>query len=348
MTGTELCIRVIQNLVQGIPPHPDDLSGYLLDQFHRFTIHPCGREVSAEIGRILTTHAAPADLLRFCTRIDDPNLVLTPLIRDLDDDIANHDHDSAADLLRFLLPFTDRPWPEQDGVTFCSFRDLIEYLYYQTVIQPEQEIVAVPNLQTTIHHLHGRYLAMTGDPDSALHELMEASRENPVHAGILGDIVALLLKSNRTSEVPSYLLRSFGCAWNRDELAQAYQNQGYFLAQKNDHEGAICCYLMAETWEETHQGREELMLLAQNSGGEPDREYYNTHGLEILKSRNIPSGPDPEITRLLVMIADDYLEEGNLLRARDYLIRAHLLLMSDELEDRIRRVEQFVEDQIDY
>ncbi|MFH0966124.1 MAG: hypothetical protein V1862_00350 [Methanobacteriota archaeon] len=54
------------------------------------------------------------------------------------------------------------------------------------------------------------------------------------------------------------------------------------------------------------------------------------------------------IAGLLVRIADDFLEEQDLFRAREYLIRAHQLLMSDQLEERIWRIERLIESQVDF
>ncbi len=348
MTRTELCTRILQNLHQNTPSDPTILTSYLLEMYHRYTGHPCEGEILHEIGDILHQQGTPSGLVQFCATIDEPERVVGPMIDELENILQNRDYPAAEVLFRFLLPFTEQPWPESGDYDFCAFRDLTEYLYYRMVLQPEREVKALPHLQTSILSLHGRFLAMTGDPDSALRELMTASIQNPVHAGILGDLTEVLLKNGPEGDAPEFLSRSFKCAWKPSELAHAYRNQGYLLAMHSDYEGAVCCYLMAETWEVTHEGQEELHLLAQEIGKDPDPEYYFQRGQDILFSRGIPFGPDPEIIHILTLIADDYLEDGDPVRARDYLIRVHLLMKSEEIEGRIRRIEQFLEDQMDY
>jgi tetratricopeptide (TPR) repeat protein len=247
-----------------------------------------------------------------------------------------------------LLLLSGRPWPSADGIRYCSFRDLIEYLYYGMICHPDQEIIAVPPQQTEIIRLHGEYLAMTGDHAAAIPVLIAGAEQNPVHAGILCSIAASQMMRGDLADALPYLKQSFACAWRPDELAHAYRNQGFYQSRKGDDEGAICCYLMAMTWDDSAQGREELQLITGNTGSHTDTGYYQIHGREILSMRGIPTGPDPDMVELLIQTADRYQEEQNLLKAREYLIRAHQLLMSDELEERIRKIEWFFEDMVDF
>ena len=59
--------------------------------------------------------------------------------------------------------------------------------------------------------------------------------------------------------------------------------------------------------------------------------------------RMIHAGVPPGSEELI-----DYLDEQTLFKAREYLIRAHQLLMSDQLEERIWRIERVIEEQVDF
>lgn len=348
MPDYEHCGEILQNLRNALPSDPTAIPSYLLGWYHRLTGHPCKDEISGEIGRILVSRCPVDEFSRFCHDIRDPEPLLTPILEDLSYHINAGFYDQASVLMAYLLPFGQRTWPDSEVQDYRSFRDLIEYIYYIVVCEPEREVIACPYVQTDTLYQYGRLLAGTRDDKMALTVLKRARHQNPVHAGILGVTIGLLLRINLIEEALPLLTRSFSCAWTREDLALAYRNQGFLCSLQGDDEAAITCYLMAETWEVTSDGREELRLIARKTGKDIETGYYNQEGRSILISRGIPVGPDPVLISLLEEIAGNYLEEGNILKAREYLIRAHLLVMSDELEEKIRRTEQFLEDQIDF
>lgn len=348
MPDLELCNQIIASLHNEMPLHPEKQIQYLHDQAARFSKHPCFFSVADEIAHILSASPDASALSRFCTDVRDPSPFLSPLIADLDDALKTRNTNAAGAMLPPLILLSGQPWPSADGIRYCSFRDLIEYLYYEMICRPKQEIIAVPPHQTEIIRLHGEYLAMTGDHRAAIPILITGGEQNPVHAGILCSIAESHMNCGDLKDAIPYLKRSFGCAWKPDELAHAYRNQGFYLSRTGDDEGAICCYLMAMTWDDTAQGREELQFITGNTSSKTDSGYYQINGKDILSMRGIPTGPDPDMIDLLIQTADRYQEEQNLIKAREYLIRAHQLLMSDVIEGRIREIELFFEDMVDF
>jgi len=343
MITTGPCESAVLDILTGLPSDPDLLNQYLLAALRRYENHPCLPYVAREIGSILLTRFSPEEFTRFCMDSGNPEPLLVPLLSDLTGLAVDLSFDQAALLLPYLLPFGERPWPDFNIQEYRSFRDLIEYTYYMTECSPELDLVVLPFLGTDVLYQYGKYLSGIRDVEAAVRVLQKARHQSPVHAGILGELVSLLLKSRRISDAGPLLMRSFRTAWMKEDLALAFRNQGHLFSLQEDEEAAITCYLMAETWEESSEGREELRLLS-GRGRDIDHDYYNREGLQILTDRGVPIGPDPVIISLLTGIAENYLDENNLVKAREYLIKAGQLLMSDEIEGRIMMIERRLED----
>ncbi len=343
MISTGPCEAAVQDILACIPSDPVLLTQYLLTALQRYENHPCLPYVAREIGSVLLNRLSPEEFTHFCMDSGNPDPLLAPLISDLTGLVADRSFDQAAQLLSYLLPFGERTWPDFNAEEYRSFRDLIEYTYYMTECSPECDLIVLPFPGTDILYQYGKYLTGIRDDDGAVHVLQKARHQTPVHAGILGELVSLLLRSNRINDALPLLTRSFRTAWLKEDLALAFRNQGLLFSLQEDVEAAITCYLMAETWGESADGREELRLLS-GKGGDIDHDYYNREGLKILTDRGVPTGPDPVIISLLTGIAENYLDENNLLKAREYLIRAGQLLMSDEIENRIMMIERRLED----
>ncbi|HWQ63081.1 MAG TPA: hypothetical protein VN429_01595 [Methanospirillum sp.] len=343
MISTGRCEAAIQDILAGLPYESADLNRYLLTACQRYEGHPCYFLIAGEISRVLLSNSSPRDFVRFCEESGNPEPFLVPLLADLSSNVITRSYDQASVILPFLLPFGEHLWPESGSEEFRSFRDLIEYTWYLTECEPEHDVIVLPYLPTDILYLYAKYLKGIKEDEKALNVLEKARHQSPVHAGILGEIVSLMLQSRHTTEAVPLLVLSFRTAWMKEDLATAFRNQGFFFSLQEDEEAAITCYLMAETWEESPDGREELKLITGQTG-DIDYGYYNLNGKKILSDRNVPCGPDPVIISLLTGIAENYLDENNLMKAREYLIRAGQLLMSDEIEDRIQMIERRLED----
>lgn len=343
MISTGLCEDAIQSILANLPSNSGDLTKYLLTVCQRYEGHPCFFLIAGEISRVLLSRSSPRDFVDFCKESANPEPFLVPILADLSSTISSRMYDQASDVLPYLLPFGERQWPESGSEEYRSFRDLIEYTWYLSECEPEHDVVLLPFLSTNILYQYGKYLMGMKEDEKALSVLEKARHQSPVHAGILGDLISLMLRHRNIAKAIPLLDLSFKTAWMKEDLAAAFRNQGFLFSLQEDKEAAIACYLMAETWEESHDGREELRLITGETG-DLDYGYYNLNGKEILSNRNVPIGPDPVIISLLTGIAENYLEEHNLIKAREYLIRAGQLLMSDEIEARIQMIERQLED----
>ncbi|HWQ66950.1 MAG TPA: tetratricopeptide repeat protein [Methanospirillum sp.] len=349
MAGQTVCYDIIKRIREGIPSDSELKTKYLQDQYRKIHGHPCFYEVTGEITSILTDTGSPTEFSRFCKGIDTPEKIIRIVLNEIDNRMSTHDYPRVSALIKHILPFGQQPWPEKEGAnSFLSFRDLIEYTYYMATCEFGEEVTIGPFLQTDILYHYGQLLCKTREYEQALPVLQEAERQNPVHAGILAELAEVLIRTSHQDQAQTLLQRSFSCAWVREDLVHAYQVQGLFFSLSGDYEAAISCYLIAETWDDSAYRREKIEALAQYAEHEIESGYYNEHGREILISHDLPYGPNPDIVSLIVEIADDYLDDHDFFKAREYLIRAHMLLMNDELEERIWRIEQFIDDQMDF
>ena len=95
-------------------------------------------------------------------------------------------------------------------------RDLIEYTYYMTECRPERNIIILPFPGTNILYRYGQYLSGIRKGEEAVNVLQRARHQSPVHAGILGELVSLLIHGKRTAEAIPILTRSFKTAWIKE------------------------------------------------------------------------------------------------------------------------------------
>jgi tetratricopeptide (TPR) repeat protein len=343
MISTGPCEATILDILAGLPSESADFNQYLLTACKRYVGHPCYFRIAGEISRVLLSLSTPDEFVYFCTKSGDPEPFLVPLLADLSSNITARSYEQASAILPFLLPFGERLWPESDSEEYRSFRDLIEYTWYLTECEPKHDVIVLPFLATDILYLYGKYLKGIKEDEKALSVLEKARYQSPVHAGILGEIISLMLSNGHTTQAVPLLVLSFKTAWMKEDLAAAFRNQGFLFSLQEDEEAAITCYLMAETWEESPGGREELKFITGQTG-DIDYGYFNRNGKKILSDRKIPCGPNPVIISLLTGIAENYLDENNLMKAREYLIRAGQLLMSEEIEDQIQMIERRLEE----
>jgi hypothetical protein len=119
---------------------------------------------------------------------------------------------------------------------------------------------------------------------------------------------------------------------------------GYYCTETEDYTGAITCYLMGTTWEDSPVTEQELLYIAQKSGIKVDVSTALAHGREILTERGIQFGPNPDMIDLMVRYADECKADGDFFEARKYLSRAKALELSDAIERQIEVIERFIED----
>lgn len=119
---------------------------------------------------------------------------------------------------------------------------------------------------------------------------------------------------------------------------------GYYFTESRDYEIAITCYLMGTTWEESPVTAREISYITEISGITPDISDLISHGHELLEKYDVPFGPNPEMTDLMIQYAKECKDEGDFFEARKYLSRAKALQLSDDLEKQITSIERFMED----
>ena len=227
---------------------------------------------------------------------------------------------------------------------YRSFRDFIEYAYYITYVTPEQDFTVHPYLNCDILLQSGRLAALKGEKNRARAIFTSLSVLSPVNDSILFARADFCREEGNLDEFRNLTIHCFEYAWKPEDLAHAYRNMGYYLIETGDYTGAVTCYLMGTTWEDSTETARELAYIKEKSQIELDVSYILSHGREILDERNIPFGPNLKIIDLMVTYADECKQDGDFFEARKYLSRAKALELSDSLEREIEVIERFIED----
>lgn len=342
MTSPESCAGIRTHIREHVPGEKSQVLEYLTDMERHYAGHPCQREISDVIASLAIQSFSHTEFQTFISLVQNPDLIVEAVLGDVRSLLEERNGTAAESALSYILPYAEHP-EEGDG-KYLSFRDFIEYAYYITWLSPEQDYKVHPYLNCDILFQSGQLSALNGDKEKARAIFTSLSVLSPVNDSILFARADLCLEEGNLDEFRNITIQCFEYAWNPDDLAHAYRNMGYYLTETGDYTGAVTCYLMGTTWDDSPETARELAYIKEKSGTEPDVPAILSHGREILDERNIPFGPNPKIIELMVTYADECKQGGDFFEARKYLSRAKALELSDSLEREIEVIERFIED----
>lgn len=340
----ENCENIIQDMCANLPDNPDQIPEFLNEHIVKYVTHPCSREVIRKIASLAVESLSPQEFTGFISLTDYPEQMVRAVLEATVIFLQNKNLQHAENLMQYLLPFAEKKLEDNEEISFLSFRDFIEYAYYMTYLTPESELSVHPYTGTEILFIQGKICLERGDNKTALRIFDFLSRISPVNDSILFELAEIHRGMGNLETFREMTNQCFQFAWKPDELAHAYRNMGYFLTESGDYEGAITCYLMSTTWEDTSDVKREITYITEKSGITPDMQYYITYGQDILKKRNVPFGPNKEFIQLMLEYANECKDEGDFFEARKYLSRAKALELSDSIERQIEVIERFIED----
>ncbi|MCA1916883.1 hypothetical protein [Methanospirillum hungatei] len=342
MTSPQSCTGIITYIREHVPAEKNEVMEYLTDMEQHYASHPCQKEVSDVIASLAIGSFSSSEFHTFVSRVRNPDLIVEAVLASVRSFLDDRNGAAADSALSYILPYAEHP--DSDGEKYLSFRDFIEYAYYVTWLTPEPDFRVHPYLNCDILFQSGRLAVLKGEKEKARIIFRSLLEMSPVNDSILFSCADLCREERNLDEFRNITLRCLEYAWKPDDLARAYRNMGYYLTEAGDYVGAVTCYLMSTTWEDTPETARELAYIKEKSGNEPDVSYILSHGRKILDERNIPFGPNPKIIDLMVSYAEECKQDGDFFEARKYLSRAKTLELRDSLEREIEVIERFIED----
>ncbi|ABD41295.1 hypothetical protein Mhun_1564 [Methanospirillum hungatei JF-1] len=342
MTSPESCAGIVTHIREHVPGEKGQVMEYLIDMEHHYTAHPCQKAISDVIASLAVLSFSQTEFQTFVSRVQNPDLIVEAVLASVRSLLDERDGTAAESALSYILPYAEHP--DEEGGKYRSFRDFIEYAYYITYVTPEQDFTVHPYLNCDILLQSGRLAALKGEKNRARAIFTSLSVLSPVNDSILFARADFCREEGNLDEFRNLTIHCFEYAWKPEDLAHAYRNMGYYLIETGDYTGAVTCYLMGTTWEDSTETARELAYIKEKSQIELDVSYILSHGREILDERNIPFGPNLKIIDLMVTYADECKQDGDFFEARRYLSRAKALELSDSLEREIEVIERFIED----
>ncbi|HOJ96356.1 MAG TPA: hypothetical protein PK024_05900 [Methanospirillum sp.] len=346
MTSPERCAGTLQHIRAHLPTEQDAVLEYLVDMEHHFSGHPCQQEVSEGIAFLAREHLTPQEFWNLVSQAMHPESLVQTVLATVRISLDERDLHAAEKDLACILPYAERT--DHTKRNYLSFRDFIEYAYYQTVLAQDTSPDKAPDIHpyqnTDILVQYGRLIALQGEKEKAHALFTSLVQISPVNDAILFELADIAREEGNLEEFRDRTIQCLQYAWKPDDLAHAYRNMGYYLTETGDYTGAVTCYLMATTWEESPDTARELAYIQEKTGTEPDIPFIISHGHEILNERNIPFGPNRQMIDLMIRYADECKQEGDFFEARKYLSHAKALELSDTLEREIEIIERFIED----
>ena len=344
MTTPESCATIISQIKEHIPGNPDLIPAYFADLLHDYSHHPCFKEILAGITLLSVQSCSHTEFQALLSQVSHPEKIVQTVLDLVHSSLENKNIKMAESELSYILPYAESSDGNDGDIEYVSFRDFIEYAYYVAYQNPDLELPVHPYLGTDILFHQGKLCAIKGERDDAYKIFHRLSHISPANAAILCELAELYRGDGNLAAFRDTILLCFKYAWKPDELAQAYRNMGYYFTEMKDYTGAVTCYLMGSTWEDSQAAARELAYIKDQSGKDTDVSYILSHGREILTERDVPFGPNQEMIELMVRYADECKEEGDFFEARKYLSRAKALELSDALEREIEVIERFIED----
>ncbi len=346
MSPPERCAGILHHIREHLPKEQDAVLEYLVDMEHHFSDHPCQREVAEGIAFLAREHLTVQEFSKLVSQAMHPESLVKTVLGTVRTSLDERDIHAAEKALAYILLYAERTDTMERN--YLSFRDFIEYAYYQTWLAPDKNPDTAPDvhpyLNTDILFQYGRLSALKGEKEKASALFTALAQISPVNDAILFELADIAREEGDLEKFRSLSIQCLEYAWKPDDLAHAYRNMGYYLTETGDYTGAVTCYLMATTWEESPDTARELAYIQEKTGTEPDIPFIISHGHEILNERNIPFGPNRQMIDLMIRYADECKQEGDFFEARKYLSRAKALELSDTLEREIEIIERFIED----
>ncbi|NLV25746.1 MAG: hypothetical protein GXY48_01035 [Methanomicrobiales archaeon] len=344
MTIPDNCDTILNYIHKNMPESHEAIGEYLLEMVERFSSRQCYHQIIGEISIIAVSTLTQDGFRTFVAHCPNPDRVIQEVINEAKKLIWKKELKNAAILLEYILPYAEVLPDNQKPAKILSFRDFIEYAYYMSYISPESDLLVHPYLGTEILLIQGKYYAEKREADKAISIFNGVIRISPVNCQVLFELAEVYRDKGNMEEYRTITELCFTYAWKPEDLAHAYRNMGYFFTDSGDYEGAVTCYLMGTTWEDSPITTRELAYIREKTGNFSDISYYVAEGKKILSDRNVPFGPNPDMIDLMMTYADECRTEGNFFEARKYLSRVKALQLSDDLEQQITAIERFIED----
>ncbi len=342
MTSPQSCAGILTHIRDHVPSDKSQVMEYLTDMEHHYAGHPCQKEISDLFASLAIQSFSHVEFQTFMSRVQNPDIIVEAVLGSVRSLLNERNGMAAESALLYILPYAEHP--NEGEEKYLSFRDFIEYAYYITWLSPEQTFKVHPYQNCDILFQSGQLALLKGEKNQARAIFRFLSELSPVNDSILFARADMCREERILNEFRNLTNQCFEYAWKPDDLAHAYRNMGYYLTEMGDYTGAVTCYLMATTWEDSPETARELAYIKEKAGKEPDVPAILSHGREILDERNIPFGPNPKIIELMVTYAEECKQDGDFFEARKYLSRAKALELSDSLEREIEVIERFIED----
>lgn len=206
---------------------------------------------------------------------------------------------------------------ETEEKMYLSLRNPLEHQLYLYFYQPSKRLERPPFDLSRMIMLHGYSLLEAQRPEEAVSVLEDAIRYNPLNTDAYFEMAECYKVMQQTDDLLGCTKETLSIATSPEEISRCYCNLGFYCAEIEDYESAICFYYEAMIYADNPIVTSELSYIQRKMGKKltpPTRKLVN----DAFEKYGIKPGANDEVVSVVAALGKASVQEGDKTRARIY------------------------------
>ena len=321
---------IMTEITSGLTGDPEKDIKYLMEQFEKYKDHEMNTEILRAVGRLIAQRIPEEKMKEWQNLFDKDMTGHKAVLEEVDFCIYKKDFEKALSLLNPLIEKTKGMFTDDAKSEYHNFDEPFEEMLYVNLMKPQKDVrrAAFPFSQLYIRQ--ASILFELGRHEEAVQSCETALKWNPVHAGVMFE---LMENKKMLGDMDSYLSLTrdaFKKVFRPGDLAHCYRNMAYWFVEHELYREAMGCLLISLQFEKNQVAQSELFYIQSKAGSKikpPTEKQFET----ISKQYGFPVGPDQDVIGLAYALGKHCLENNIFDGARYYWTIVNNLLHDEQL-----------------
>ncbi|MBR4164309.1 MAG: hypothetical protein IKR11_12365 [Solobacterium sp.] len=328
--------QIMSEITKKLTGNPKEDYAYLTGEMEKYKDHPLNKEIIRAIGRMI------ADLVSdeaFQKAILKDVQSYEALLEEVRMNMYQKEFGKAFQLIAPIIQKTDQTKPFQDDTVseYHDFNNLLEEVLYQSVFNPHKDLRQTPFPFSELYGLYGMILIELQKLNEAETALKESLRWNPFNALFRFEYIEIFKMKKDYDTFKKLTCESFQYLYERQFLAKAYRNLGYYFIENNMYTEASALYHYSLLFEQSDNARNELLYIY-HSGHKPQKELSMEQLDDLAYDFDFPLYPDETIVKAILFLGHELYIDQQYSSAREVLTIAYKLTEHKEILDFIDKI----------
>ena len=250
--------------------------------------------------------------------------------------VEKQNYEDAAELLEPFLDEIESSYQAQKGKAF-SFNHILEVYEYEYFLKPTTPPEYTDINISAFYRFQGFVFMHLNLFTEAIEAYEKALSWNPVDLDAILQLVELYKRTGEPEKVKEYACLCYDFCCTRATLASFYRALAFYYLETKQPDIAIPLYIYSNIYYETKQANAELDFL-EKALNKPINRYTIPELQSILKTNQIPIGPNADTLGIAYRVGQLELESGNIDNARDCFTMVYDLTLDAELKEILEKI----------